>query len=188
MTEGKRRLDRILGEGYLSDLAAHTTQEIRIMRTECAEEEALLSYERRLIHGRLAILAAELKRRTSGEDVSIVDMLPSILADEHTGPSRGSYPGADPNLDFLNPQRRVSKLISDDTLANLPGLDTAEIENASTELRGAEQEVSGLRTEIFKVLDVLNAEIARRYQTGEADPADVLATQLSGAEDEGAPA
>ncbi len=108
MTEGKRRLDRILAEGYLSDLGAHTTQDIRIMRTESAEEEALLSYERRLIHGRLAILRAELHRRESGEDISIVDMLPSILADEHTGPSRGSFPGADPNLDFMHPQRRVS--------------------------------------------------------------------------------
>lgn len=176
MTQGKRRLDRILEQDYLSDLQARPTHEVRIMRTECAEEEALLSYERRLLHGRLAILRAELERRETGKDISIVEMLPSILADESSGPSRGSYPGLDPNLDFLNPQRRVSKLISDDTLANLPSLESEEIRRASEELEAAEREVSGLRADLFRVLDELNAEIARRYQTGEADPADVLTT------------
>ncbi len=53
------------------------------------------------------------------------------------------------------------------------------------DLEEAEREVSTLRSEIFKVQDVLNSEIARRYQSGEADPSDVLATQLTGPEDEG---
>ena len=183
MTQGKRRLDRILTEGYLEDLGSHSTQDIRIMRTEATEEEALLSYERRLLHGRMAILRAELKRRETGEESSIVDMLPAILADEH-GASRGAFPSTEPNLDFMHPQRRVSKLVSDDTLANLPALGDDEVHAAIANLEEAEREVSTLRSDLFKVLDALNHEIARRYQTGEADPTDVLATQLSGSDDE----
>lgn len=186
MTKGKRRLDRILSETYVSDLPAKSTQDVRLMRTECAEEEALLSYERRMLHGRLAILRAELKRRETGEGPSIVELLPTILADER-GPSRGSYPGADPNLDFLHPQRSVSKLVSDDTLANLPTLEDDEIRRIVTNLEAAEREVSALRAGLFKVLDVMNHEIARRYQTGEADPGDILAARLSGGDDDPRP-
>src|SRR5438094_424805 len=112
MTENKRRLDRILDPGYLADLPAHSTAEIRSMRAECQEEEGLLSYERRLLHGRLAILGKELDRRAEGEKGSLVEMLPSILADER-GSSRGSFPSSDPHLEFQHPQRRVSKLVSD---------------------------------------------------------------------------
>lgn len=179
MSEGKRRLDRILTDGYTADLGEHTTQQIRIMRTECAEEETILSYERRLLHGRLAILRAELQRRETGASGSILEMLPSILSDE-MGASRGVFPGADPNLDFQHPNRRVSKLLSDDTLANLPTLDADEVHSAIEDLEAAEREVSGLRNDLFVVLDQLNKEIARRYQTGEADPSDVLIAPLAG--------
>ncbi len=176
MTENKRRLDRILAADYLKDLAARSTAEVRTMRAETQEEEALLSYERRMLHGRLAILNKELERRANGGDVgSLVDLLPSILSDQdQRGPSRGSLPLNDPNLDFAHPHRRVTKLVSDDTIANLPALDEAEIRRIIGELESAEQEVSGQRRPLLNVLDSLNKELARRYQSGEADPSDVL--------------
>jgi len=146
------------------------------MRSETQEEEALLSYERRMLHGRLAILRKELERRANGGDVgSLVDLLPSILSDQdQRGPSRGSFPGADPNLDFAHPHRRVTKLVSDDTIANLPSLDEAEIRRIVGELEAAEHDVSTQRRPLLDVLDALNKELARRYQSGEADPSDVL--------------
>jgi anti-sigma-K factor RsiG len=173
MTENKRRLDRILDESYLADVQGHSTPEIRSMRAECQEEEALLSYERRLLHGRLAILGKELDRRASDEKASLVEMLPSILADERQ-PSRGSFPASDPHLDFQHPSRKVSKLVSDDTLANLPRLSDDEIRSIVGDLEAAERDVSGVRRTLLDVLDALNKELARRYQSGEADPSDVL--------------
>ena len=173
MTENKRRLDRILDESYLADIQAHSTPEIRDMRAECQEEEGLLSYERRLLHGRLAILGKELDRRASHEESSLVEMLPSILADER-GPSRGSFPASDPHLDFQHPHRKVSKLVSDDTLANLPRLSDDEIRRIVADLESAERDVSDTRRTLLDVLDALNKELARRYQSGEADPSDVL--------------
>ncbi|MGZ4120369.1 MAG: RsiG family protein, partial [Actinomycetota bacterium] len=61
MPDKKRRLDRILDEGYLADLEKRSTDDVRAMRAETQEEEALLSYERRMLHGRLAILKKELE-------------------------------------------------------------------------------------------------------------------------------
>ncbi|TMK51756.1 MAG: aerial mycelium formation protein [Actinobacteria bacterium] len=177
MPQNKRRLDHILDAGYLADLRARSTDEVRSMRAETREEEALLSYERRMLHGRLAILTKELERRARGEDAgTLLELLPSILSgDEQRGPSRGSLPLNDPNLDFAHPHRRVTKLVSDDTIANLPSLDETEIRRIIGELEGAEHEVSAQRRPLLDVLDSLNEELARRYQTGEADPSDVLA-------------
>ncbi len=177
MPQNKRRLDHILDAGYLADLRARSTDEVRSMRAETREEEALLSYERRMLHGRLAILTKELERRARGEDAgTLLELLPSILSgDEQRGPSRGSLPLNDPNLDFAHPHRRVTKLVSDDTIANLPSLDETEIRQIIGELEGAEHEVSAQRRPLLDVLDSLNEELARRYQTGEADPSDVLA-------------
>ena len=177
MPQNKRRLDHILDAGYLADLRSRSTDEVRSMRAETREEEALLSYERRMLHGRLAILTKELERRARGEDAgTLLELLPSILSgDEQRGPSRGSLPLNDPNLDFAHPHRRVTKLVSDDTIANLPSLDEAEIRRIIGELEGAEHEVSAQRRPLLDVLDSLNEELARRYQTGEADPSDVLA-------------
>jgi hypothetical protein len=176
VTGNKRRLDHILAADYLADISARSTGDVRTMRAETQEEEALLSYERRMLHGRLAILKKELERRANGGDAgSLLELLPSILSDQdQRGPSRGSFPGADPNLDFAHPHRRVTKLVSDDTIANLPALDEAEIRRIVGELETAEHDVSATRRPLLDVLDALNKELARRYQTGEADPSDVL--------------
>lgn len=170
---GKRRIDRILASGYLDDLAAKPMPEIRTMRAEAEEEEASLSYERRLLQGRIDILEAELTRRSGGSGPSLIELLPKILADDSPS-SRGAYPRRDPTPPTDRPKRRVEKLISDDTLTNLAGLDDDDVRAVVTTLRDAEREVSESRRHVQNVLDQLQAEIARRYKSGEADPADIL--------------
>lgn len=172
MTEGKRRIDRILEPEFLRGVEQRSTNEVRVLRSDCSEEEALLSYERRILHGRLAILRAELDRRAGGGTSSIVDKLPEILADERRQ-SRGSFPSHDPHL-YDRPSRRVSKLVTDDTLANLADHDDDAIRAHTREFEEAEREVSAQRRSVLDVLDALNRELARRYQSGEADPNDVL--------------
>lgn len=173
--EGRRRIDRIVSEGYLEGLAERSLSEIREMRLEATEEGDLLSYERRLLHGRTAILRAEIERRKGGGGGgSLVEQLPKILAEEGRGPSRGQFPAKDPRIEFEHPKRRVSRLVSDDTLANLANLSDDEIETIVAELVDAESEVSTTRRKVLDVVDSLNAELGRRYRSGEADPSDVL--------------
>jgi uncharacterized small protein (DUF1192 family) len=169
---GKRRIDRITTDEYLEGLSSRPMPDVRALRNECDEEEAVLSFERRLLHARMDILRAELERR-AGVGGSILERLPSILADDRQ-PSRGQIRMKDPVLDFEQPKRRVEKLVSDDTLANLASLSVDEIESTIGVLSDAEREVSETRRKVLAVLDSLNAEIARRYKTGEAKPGDVL--------------
>lgn len=173
MTDGKRRIDRILDGAYLDGLTDRTLDEVRAMRVECSDEEAILSYERRMVHGRLAIMRKEIERREGSATGSLVDDLAQILSDDQPS-NRGSFPGHDPQLTFDHPTRHISKLLSDDTLANLPELSIEEITSRITELVTVEEEVSGQRRSVHAVMNELNAEIARRYGSGEATPGDVL--------------
>ncbi|MCA1832447.1 MAG: aerial mycelium formation protein [Actinomycetota bacterium] len=171
MTGGNRRIDRILDAGFLDGLTARPLPEVRALRGETEEEEALLSYERRLLHGRMDILRAERERR-AGKGGSLLERLPEILADDAI-PSRGSMPRGDPpSLD--HPRRRVEKLVSDQTLANMADLSDPQLDAIIATLEQAEHEVSEQRKSVLAVLDALTGEIGRRYGSGEANPEDVL--------------
>lgn len=170
---GKRRIDRILSEAYLEGIGERSLPDVRAMRDECREEETVLSFERRLLHARMDILRAELDRRTGG-GASLLERLPAILAGDDEPSTRGAYPGKDPVMDFDQPKRRVERLISDGSLANVATMAADEVEQIIGLLSDAEREVSESRRTVQRVLDALTAEIARRYKSGEADPADVL--------------
>lgn len=172
--DGKRRIDRILAEGYLREIESRPIEDVRTMRSDCAAEEALLSYERRLLHGRMDLIRFELDRRAGRQEGSLVDNLAAILGDER-GPSRGAFPGEDPDLEsFGEPTRRASKLLADDTLATLPKLSDDELAARLETLEDAERETSEVRAQLLPVMDALNDEIGRRYASGEVYPSDVL--------------
>ena len=80
----------------------------------------------------------------------------------------------DPVQDFDRPKRRVERLISDDTLANLTALSEQDVDAIILTLESTEREISELRKAVQGVLDQVSAEIGRRYKSGEAVPADRL--------------
>ena len=101
-------LDRLLDPSYLGELEARPIEEIRAMRAECQQVEAGLSYLRRLVQGRLDIVAAELSRRAEGkpasDTASLIDQLPEILGHNVQAPGLGRLPTSlDPpdNLDQI---------------------------------------------------------------------------------------
>ena len=81
---GHRRIDRVLSEGYLEGLSSLPLPEVRELRDQAEQEEADLSYLRRMLQGRVDIINAELARRRgdASDGASIIDQLPRILADE----------------------------------------------------------------------------------------------------------
>ncbi|MHB8513445.1 MAG: RsiG family protein [Actinomycetota bacterium] len=170
---GNRRIDRITTPGYMTDIESRPMDELRSMKDESIEEESSLSYARKMIHARIEILRAELDRR-AGKGGSLIDKLAAILADDGPQSSRGSFPTLDPDLSIEHPKRRIEKLISDDTLVKLDTLDSKEIDRIIATLSDTEREVSEQRKVVHEILDKINAEIVRRYSTGEADPADLL--------------
>lgn len=174
MEQSRRRIDRITEESFLEGMAQWSLDEFRGLRAEVIEEESLLSYERRLIHGRMAILQGELDRRQGKETGSLVDRLRDILSDGTMGGNRGGSNLTDPKILFDRPSRPTTKLAMDDTLTRLDSLSDEEVQAKIDALRDAEEEVSGMRSKVLKVLDALNEELGRRYATGEANPADML--------------
>jgi len=168
MPTGNRRIDRILDPSFVVGLEGRDVDDIRRMRDECEEEETVLSYERRMIHARLDIIAAELERRASGAPASsLIERLPQILAPSGgTRTDRGAFPKLAPPPAYDPPRRRVEKLVSDDTLARLPDLDEAEIRRIVTLLEETEREVSESRRAVQAVLDRLAEELGGRYASG----------------------
>lgn len=93
--------DRDMGEALLN-LEAESNEELRKLLGELRAEEEEISYRRRVLHGRIDILRAELVRRLkrdheAGEDVisgADIDKLIEILANDLR-----ATPRADPNDD-----------------------------------------------------------------------------------------
>ncbi len=181
---GRRRIDRVSAPDLLDGLSEHPVAVLRSLRDECREEEAELSYARRVVHGQLDIARAELRRRRGeepqddGDDPeALVKRLVTILADAPPTGARqarsvGMYQPSD------SPHRRssdVSELIS---LGRLPDLETAEIEDLVERLEAEEQKLSKLRRAVLDNLDALQAELVLRYREGEADLDAILSTAL----------
>ncbi len=84
--QGSRRIDRVLAEDYLAGLAEAPLGDVRSLRDEAEQEEADLSYLRRLLQGRIDILRAERTARLKGKGVTDVDVerLTDILSSRST--------------------------------------------------------------------------------------------------------
>ncbi|KQV24214.1 hypothetical protein [Kitasatospora sp. Root107] len=153
--------------------------QLRLLRRDAQDQEADLSYLRRLLHGRLDILRAELARRRStgsepgadGLSDALLDQLPAILADTPSpvrrparhlrlGPPRGE-----------RYQREADALMGDVQLADLEAHQAVELVAAVERLTVHEREVSGRRQALA---DDCSAEITRRYREGEARVDDLL--------------
>jgi hypothetical protein len=171
MSEHRRRVDEVLGPSYLADLPEWPLDELRRRQAECLEIETEVSYVRRMTQARIDILDAELDRRARGGSVGeLISALPEVLADE--GPrvpvekSRLTRRLA-PSMD-IQWRRGREHLITDDTLATLPGLEDDELRSTMRELGALEQEVSHQRRRLHRVIDRMDAELAARHRVGQA--------------------
>jgi hypothetical protein len=179
MTEQKRRLtERIVDPGYADGLKDKSIEELKEMRAECRDGENEISFERRLSQGRVDILKAELARRKGDDDQDLVDKLPEILGGEQARSSDTPLPSRAPDFSTPRsadvPRRRVDEIVGEQTLARLGELNENEIDAILRSLAEHEEKLSSKRKRVHAVLDEIQAEIVRRYQSGEADPTAAL--------------
>jgi hypothetical protein len=172
-------VQRILDPDYLADLGARSIEEVRAMRAECHAVETGLSYLRRVVQGRLDIVAGELARRRDGGDPAdlsdLIEKLPEILADRTRAPGLGRLPQTlGPGTPDAELEGRLAEICAGGELDHLP--DAAD--DALLALQGAladfEHEVSTRRRSLFDRIDALQAELTRRYRTGEASVESLL--------------
>jgi hypothetical protein len=181
MTQGNRRIDRVLAEDFLDGISSLPMDELRALRKEADQEETDLSYLRRLLQGRLDILRAELARRSGDGENSLVDALPHILADEGSSSSPhglGRHISAEPSRADSH-RRHVEALVADVDLSNPSAHDELSLRRALDVLQREEQEVSDKRRAVQTVMDACTAEVTRRYRDGDADVSDLLPTDAS---------
>jgi hypothetical protein len=178
---GNRRIDHILSEGYLDDLAERPLEDVRAMRTDAEQEEADLSYLRRLLQGRMDILRAELARRVGDDSKTLVESLTAILTQEGpaTGPrGLGRHVTLEPT-ESEEHRRHVESMLDDVDLSNPSQHDDAQLGRVLDTLEREEAEISDKRRAVQRVMDACTAEIGRRYREGSADVADLLPHESS---------
>lgn len=169
--------ERLLDPGYLADVDQRAIEDIRAMRAECQEVETGLSYLRRVVQGRLDIVAAERARRQEGGDPAdiarLVEQLPQILADHLRAPGNGRLPSTlGPGRVDEELEARVDAAVA--TLDDLAALSDDQLVAGQEELTELEAVISGRRRHLFQRIDALQAELTRRYRTGEASVESLL--------------
>ncbi|WP_338697968.1 ABC transporter substrate-binding protein [Streptomyces sp. Q6] len=154
----------------LSDLRL---PELRTLRRDSQQDEADLSYVRRLLQGRIDILRAELARRRDPES-PVVDRLSEILRDQPTrqrSSARHVTLGTPHSEEF---RRLAADMLSEVELSDLDARTDDELHTAMGRLVRYEQQVSRRRQQLQRTADGCSAEIARRYRDGEAQVDDLL--------------
>lgn len=166
-------LDRLLDPRYAEGLTEVDLAEVRLRRAACQQREESVSYLRRIIQVRLDLLGVELGRRQAGEPPASTDdllaRLPEILAEHTRGPGLGQaprdlkLPDIDDDLVAL-----VDEIISPRQLGELIDLADDELRGLVDRLEELEHEVSSVRRQLHAHIDMLQADVTRRYRSGEA--------------------
>lgn len=170
---GHRRIDRLLGEAH--DVRRMTMDELRRLRDDSEQEETDVSFQRRLLQGRMDIVQAELRHRR-GEGGDLISELPRILADQGAPVSPrglGRHTVVEPSRADQH-RRHVEALTGDVDLSDVTALSEDELEGVLATFREEESRQSSLRRRLQQLMDAAAAEITRRYRDGEADPSALL--------------
>lgn len=150
-----------------------TLPEVRVLRRRAQQDEADLSYVRRLLQGRIDILQAELTHRTDPSS-PLLDLLPQILADspsQHRSSARHVTVGTPQGDEY----RKLAEGMLDEVgLSDLTARTDSELHRAMARLVQYEEQVSRRRQALQHMADDCSKEIARRYREGEAQVDDLL--------------
>ncbi|MGH9166075.1 MAG: S26 family signal peptidase [Acidimicrobiales bacterium] len=165
-------LDAVLVATSVADLSGLAMDEVRARRAACEEAEVTLSYLRRLVQGRLDIVRTYHQDRLEGgaqSERSLVDRLPEMLAQGVVGGGPGRLARRlEPDVNHRALTEELDRIIDVAGLATLddrPDAEVAAVVDALTDLEGR---VSARRRALHGPLDALQAEIVRRYRSGEA--------------------
>ncbi|GIU84436.1 MAG: hypothetical protein KatS3mg008_1211 [Acidimicrobiales bacterium] len=157
----------VLSEGYLGDVSARSTEELRRMRDECVHLETEISYLRRLAQGRIDLLRAELARRSGEADFDLIEELPRILT-PRPRPEAGS--GRMPHsITPSHSEQDLERELDGMSVVDPRTLGPGELDDLLRRLEAFERKLSDMRRKLFARIDVLQSELARRLDLSTAD-------------------
>lgn len=170
MTEKKRRrIDQVLSDDFCQNVEDLSLDELRRRRDLAEEVERELSYYRRLFHGRMDLLAFEMRRRRGEESRTLIEALPEILASgiPRSGEvSEYRHLSVELKLPEVTGRRDLDQILEGDALTRVTTMDVEELADFQIALADAERAVSGQRRSLHEVIDRLQAEIIDRYKRG----------------------
>lgn len=170
MSEGKRRIDKIMDPEYTRALEELDIDEVRRRRDDTRAELDHLSMLRRYVQVRAEILKGELDRRSGGgvaTDESLVDHLAEIMTQEgqYERLSRGGAIRLTvPDDEMLLARRRVERLVAEQGVTDPTELSDDDLATAAKELAAEERTVSDDRAAAIEVLTALQEELKRRFK------------------------
>jgi hypothetical protein len=177
VTGGNRRIDKVLAEDYLVGLSDLPMAEVRSLRDEAGQEEADLSYLRRLLQGRIDIVGAEMARRSGADDSRLVEELPRILAEQSRQPARGLGRHQTVEPSNTGSTRRLEEQIASVDVTSVGDRDEASLRQLLDELQETEAGISARRRAVQDVFDAASAEITGRYREGRANVSELLGVE-----------
>lgn len=170
-------LELVTSPEFVAEIGGRDMDELRAMRSRCQALENSLSYVRRLIQGRLDIIGGELQRRRgggeSGDTGDLIGRLPEILSERSrvdSGPGSVRPPvSMEPDPEVTRRlEAMLDQIVSPDDLGRTTDLTTEQLARVVTEFQKIEDQVSNHRRTMHGVIDTLQAEVTRRYRSGEA--------------------
>lgn len=168
-------LDLFLSDSFVEGVEGLSMADLRSARSQLQEAEAAVSYVRRMVQGRLDIVAAERARRSGAAAASgaaalddLVDQLPGILADEGSRDSNRLVSQVELGDATSGLIADLDRQIGPDPLTEIPSLSDADLGALTDSLASVERELSGNRRALHERIDALQAELVRRYKSGEA--------------------
>jgi len=173
----RRRIDIVTDPEFVANLASVPLDELRERRDLCDELDTELSYYRRLLHGRMDLLAFEQRRRAGEETRSIIEALPEILAGSDAGAPLRTEVARPLPIDPPDPgegRRAIDRVLGDDFLAHLPTIDNSELDEIQRMLATTEEGISNQRRGVYDAMEKVLEEITRRYQEGLATVDELL--------------
>lgn len=168
----RARLEHVLDADQESDPAGLSMVDLRARRSELQGVEVTLSYQRRMAQGRLDIVAAERRRRETGGEPLTAEGIVAQLSEILTPRTRGAGTGRLSQLLAPEPDEaetpELDAIAGPDVLGSLPALADEDLDALIDALAEFESECSGIRRQLHERIDALQAEVVRRYRTGEA--------------------
>lgn len=152
------------------ELQARPIEEVRATRASLMAQETGLSYLRRLVQGPLDIVRKEQQLRTDGaasDTAALIEDLADVLAD---GPRSGGFGRLPQEIEpsQVDPELEAELAALTDRLVGVTDLSDEDLAAVALELAAFERRVSDRRGGLHTRIDELQAELTRRYQTGEA--------------------
>lgn len=153
-------------EEWVSDIGSMSDAELKGLIGELATEEQEISYGRRILHGKIDLLRAELVNRLRARhdagnesitDADVAKLTDLITAAESEAAPGGQLAGAEESVSVSDAQ--------DEPFPDLGALSDAELKELIRKLTDEEREISYQRRILHGKIDILRAELVNRMRT-----------------------